>query len=90
MTKGNIDVSYGLIVSKMTVGDFPADTVSVIYTCNKARCNSRNSTKQVHQMLIDAKLLPTPSPISTSTKTNNGQKSIPSIVFISLISYFLF
>lgn len=94
MSKGDVDITYGLIVSKVSISDFTVDQSSIIYTCNKPQCNSQSTSNEVLRALVNATLIPSPSEIVTTTKasettTNDGRRlSSTSIFLISLILIF--
>lgn len=87
--KGPVAVSYGIIVSKMTMADFGSDQTTAMFTCNRPRCNSKQATRQVLQALVDANLIPKPSSTTTTPATGAGQSflwSNASILLITLVS----
>jgi hypothetical protein len=67
--KALVSNPYGLTVTKTTMADFGGDQASVIFTCNKPMCNSKEVTQQVMQQLVAAQLIPQPAVTSTVAPT---------------------
>jgi hypothetical protein len=75
------------------MADLGGDQSSIIFTCNKPMCNSKENTQQVIQHLVEAQIIP--QPITTTTITmsttpmntgiqimNNKQKLLLSILIL--------
>ncbi|CAF1188152.1 unnamed protein product [Rotaria sp. Silwood1] len=91
--KGLVSNPYGIIVTKATVADLIEEQISIIFTCNKPMCNSKENVKQVLQQLISAKLIP--ESMITTTMSNIGIKLLNNkqtlfVFFLFLFSIFKF
>jgi hypothetical protein len=95
--KGLVSPSYGLTVTKATMADLGGEQASIIFTCNKPMCNSKENIQQVLQQLVEAQIIP--QPVTTTTATisttptnmgirmlNNEQNLI--VFFLILFSMF--
>jgi len=51
------------------MGDLGGDQSSIIFTCNKPMCNSKENTQQVIQHLVEAQIIPQPITTTTTTVT---------------------
>jgi hypothetical protein len=82
------------------MADLGGDQASIIFTCNKPMCNSKENTQQVLQHLVEAQVIPQPittttvlmptTPMSTGIRMiNNEQKLLVSflILFSMLIVF---
>lgn len=87
--KGSVPNPYGITITKSSMADFGVEQTAIIFTCNKPMCNSKESTKEVLQQLIAAKLIPEPA-IQTTTARSEGIKILSDGTILLMSFLFLF
>jgi hypothetical protein len=78
---------FGITVSRSTMNDLGGDQSSIIFTCNKPSCNSKESTEHVHQLLFKAGIIPQAT-ITTSTTPRNGGEQLAVSALLALFPMF--
>ena len=62
-------INYGITISRAEIPDAGEDQSSIIYTCNKPMCNSKENAVRVRELLASAQVIAKPN---GTTVTGSG------------------